>query len=63
MSICLLVHDLGGLRGSFQLEIVLYKGLARRAINKLRLVEYAIDRRGLRKLNRSHLTIPVDLHT
>jgi hypothetical protein len=62
MSICLLVHDLGGLRGSFQLEAVFHWRLARRAIGKLRLVQYAIDRRSLRELNRSHFTIPVDLH-
>jgi hypothetical protein len=62
MSICLLVHDLGGLRGSFQLEAVFHWRLARRAIDKLRLVEYAIDYSSLRKLNRTQLAVPIDLY-
>jgi hypothetical protein len=62
MSICLLVHDLGGLRDSFQLKAVFYWRLARRVISKLRLVEYAIDYSSLRKLNRTYLAIPIDLH-
>ena len=62
MSISLLIYNSGGLRDFFQLEIMLYKDFAKRAISKFRLVQYAIDRRSLRKLNRSHFTIPVDLH-
>jgi hypothetical protein len=62
MSISLLIYNSGELRGSFQLEVVFYRGFARRAISKLCLVQYAIDRRSLRELNRSHFTIPVDLY-